>query len=94
MCTALTLIAAIGPAKWKTGFQSVWAGSSFFWFFSAALAAEMHLTAAWWRYLAMVNGIVGAVTMVGAVALTLYSLGLYVRRYGYILGSSTREAGR
>lgn len=88
------IIAAIGPAKWKTGFQSVWAGASFFWFFAAALAAEMHWTAAWWRYLAMFNGIVGAVTMVGAVALTLYSLGLYVRRYGYILGSSAREAGR
>jgi phosphatidylglycerophosphate synthase len=88
------IIAAIGPAKWKTGFQSVWAGASFFWFFAAALAAEMHWTASWWRYFAMFNGIVGAVTMVGAVALTLYSLGLYARRYGYILGSSAREAGR
>ena len=30
----------------------------------------------------MFNGIVGIVAMVGAVALTLYSLWLYVRRYG------------
>jgi hypothetical protein len=30
----------------------------------------------------MFNGIVGVVTMYVAVALTLYSLGLYVRRYG------------
>ena len=54
----------------------------------------MHVTGMWWRYFAMVNGIVGAVTMVGAVALTLYSLALYARRYGYILGTSAREAGR
>jgi len=88
------IIAAIGPAKWKTGFQSVWAGASFFWFFAAALAAEMRWTADWWRYFAMFNGIVGGVTMVAAVGLTLYSLGLYARRYGYILGGSAREAGR
>jgi phosphatidylglycerophosphate synthase len=87
------IISAIGPAKWKTGFQSVWAGSSFFWFFAAALAAEMRWTAGWWRYVAMFNGIVASVTMVGAVGLTLYSLALYARRYGYLLGGSAREAG-
>ena len=85
------IISAIGPAKWKTGFQSVWAGASFFWFFAAAAAVRFHWTGDWWRYFAMFNGIVGTTTMIGAVALTLYSLGLYARRYGYILGSSTRE---
>ena len=33
------VIAAIGPAKWKTGFQSTWVGSAYFWFFAATLAA-------------------------------------------------------
>jgi phosphatidylglycerophosphate synthase len=88
------IISAIGPAKWKTGFQSVWAGAAFFWFFAAAAAAQMRWTSAAWRYFAMFNGIVGTVTMIGAVALTLYSLALYGRRYGYILTSSAREAGR
>ena len=87
------IISAIGPAKWKTGFQSVWAGASFFWFFAAALAAQTRWTADWWHYFAMFNGIVGSLTMIGAVGLTLYSLALYARRYGYILGNSAREAG-
>jgi hypothetical protein len=54
----------------------------------------MRWTSAAWRYFAMFNGMVGTVTMIGAVALTLYSLALYGRRYGYILSSSAREAGR
>jgi hypothetical protein len=32
----------------------------------------------------MFNGCVAALTMTGAVGLTLYSFALYVRRYGYI----------
>jgi CDP-diacylglycerol--glycerol-3-phosphate 3-phosphatidyltransferase len=28
------VIGAIGPAKWKTGFQWVWVGSSYFWFYA------------------------------------------------------------
>ena len=88
------IISAIGPAKWKTGFQSTWAGAAFFWFGAAAAAAEYGWTSDVWRYFAMFNGIVSTVTMVGAVALTLYSLGLYAKRYGYLLGRSTREASR
>ena len=88
------IISAIGPAKWKTTFQSIWAGAAFFWFFAAALAAQMHWTADGWRYFALFNGCVTAVAMIGAVALTLYSLALYARRYGYILSSSASEANR
>lgn len=77
------VIAAIGPAKWKTGFQSVWVGASYFWFFAFSLATH----AGWqqialWKYFALFNGIVGVVSMAGAVALTLYSLMLYMQRYG------------
>src|SRR5690349_13956498 len=88
------IISAIGPAKWKTGFQSTWAGAVFFWFFAAEAASEHHWTSDWWRYFAMFNGIVGVVTMTGAVILTLYSLWLYAKRYGYLLGGSTRQAER
>jgi CDP-diacylglycerol--glycerol-3-phosphate 3-phosphatidyltransferase len=76
------IIAAIGPAKWKMGFQSVWVGAAYFWF--AAKTAAFHY--AWggplWRGFAIFNGIVGFVTMTVAVVLTLYSLGLYLKRYG------------
>ncbi|HEY9448848.1 MAG TPA: CDP-alcohol phosphatidyltransferase family protein [Gemmatimonadaceae bacterium] len=76
------IIAAIGPAKWKTGFQGTWVGSAYFWF--AAKEAAFHY--AWgggaWKAFAVFNGIVGVVTMYVAVALTLYSLWLYVRRFG------------
>lgn len=80
------IIAAIGPAKWKTGFQATWVGAAYFWFFAATLAAR----AGWgghraWRAFALFNGVVGVATMAVAVALTLYSLWLYARRYGGVL---------
>jgi CDP-diacylglycerol--glycerol-3-phosphate 3-phosphatidyltransferase len=76
------MIAAIGPAKWKTGMQLVWQGAAYFWFFAATLAAAQR----WeeeplWQAFAQFNGIVGLVTMLLALMLTVYSLGLYLRRY-------------
>jgi phosphatidylglycerophosphate synthase len=76
------VIAAIGPAKWKTGFQSTWVGAAYFWFFAATLAAEQGWTATPWVAFAHFNGLVGIVTMIAATALTLYSLALYLRRFG------------
>lgn len=77
------VIAAIGPAKWKTTFQSIWMGAAYFWFFAATLAArEGWQDAVLWRVFAQFNGLVGVLSMVAAVALTLWSLGLYLQRYG------------
>lgn len=77
------VIAAIGPAKLKTVFQIVWMGSAYFWFFARTLADyrgwEGHGA---WRIFAQFNGILGVVSMSAAVLLTLYSLWLYMRRYG------------
>lgn len=90
------VIAAIGPAKWKTGFQSVWVGAAFFWFFSSAAAVEHRWTSGAWQAFAMFNGVVGTLSMIGAVALTLYSLFLYLRRYGgevWGLAIGTQGAG-
>jgi CDP-diacylglycerol---glycerol-3-phosphate 3-phosphatidyltransferase len=78
------VIAAIGPAKWKTGFQSLWVGSAYFWFFAATLAATRGWDTPAWNGFANFNGIVGVAAMIGAVALTLYSLVLYLRTYGRI----------
>ncbi|HEX4934645.1 MAG TPA: CDP-alcohol phosphatidyltransferase family protein [Gemmatimonadaceae bacterium] len=79
------VISAIGPAKWKTGFQSVWVGAAFFWFWAASAAVEHRWNGAAWHAFAMFNGIVGVVSMIGAVSLTLYSLYLYLQRYGGLL---------
>ena len=79
------VIGAIGPAKWKTGFQCTWVGSAYFWFFASALAASRGWTSVSWTGFAYFNGIVGTITMVAAVFLTLYSLLLYLRRYGKLL---------
>ena len=78
------VISAIGPAKWKTGFQSVWVGSAYFWFFAATLARAEGWTSAAWLAFANFNGIVGTVTMITSVFLTLYSLVLYLRRYAVV----------
>ncbi len=77
------VISAIGPAKWKTTFQSIWTGSAFFWFFSATWAAQAGVQDNFkWRAFAMFNGLVGVLAMAAAVALTLWSLVLYMQRYG------------
>jgi CDP-diacylglycerol---glycerol-3-phosphate 3-phosphatidyltransferase len=78
------VISAIGPAKWKTGFQSVWVGSAYFWFFAATLARAEGWTSAAWFAFANFNGIVGTLTMIASVFLTLYSLALYLRRYAVV----------
>ena len=83
-------IAAIGPAKWKTGFQLTWVGAAFFWFFASDAAVEHRWTHGAWQAFAWFNGIVGVVSMTGAVLLTLYSLWLYMQRYGGLL--RTRSA--
>jgi CDP-diacylglycerol--glycerol-3-phosphate 3-phosphatidyltransferase len=82
------VIAAIGPAKWKTGFQLVWQGSAYFWFFAATLAAAKGWTSAAWRGFALFNGTVGTVTMIVAVVLTLYSLVLYLRSFSTVFATS------
>ena len=76
------IISAIGSAKWKTGFQSTWVGSAYFWFFAATLARAKGWTDdAAWHAFANFNGIVGTFTMVVSVVLTVYSLVVYMRRY-------------
>jgi CDP-diacylglycerol---glycerol-3-phosphate 3-phosphatidyltransferase len=79
------VIAAIGPAKWKTTFQWIWVGAAYFWFFAATLAASRHWEAfCSWSAFAHFNGVIGVVAMVGAIALTIYSLALYLRSYGRV----------
>jgi CDP-diacylglycerol---glycerol-3-phosphate 3-phosphatidyltransferase len=77
------VISAIGPAKWKTTFQSIWMGAAYFWFFAITLAEHRQWVGdSSWQAFAWFNGFVGVVSMTGAVLLTVYSLVLYLRRYG------------
>jgi CDP-diacylglycerol--glycerol-3-phosphate 3-phosphatidyltransferase len=78
------IISAIGPAKLKTIFQQIWVGTAYFWFFACTLAAARGWDNPAFTVYANVNGVLGVVSMVVAVGLTLYSLFLYLRRYGYI----------
>ncbi|HSY83927.1 MAG TPA: CDP-alcohol phosphatidyltransferase family protein [Gemmatimonadaceae bacterium] len=77
-----TVIAAIGPAKWKTGFQWTWIGAALFWFFAASAFTAASLTPAFVTPASLFIGIVGTVSLVGAIVFSLYSLGLYLGRYG------------
>jgi CDP-diacylglycerol---glycerol-3-phosphate 3-phosphatidyltransferase len=75
------IIAAIGPAKWKTGFQATWVGAAYFWFAAKEAAFHYQWGGDLWRAFAWFNGVVGVVSMSIAIVLTLYSMGLYLRRY-------------
>lgn len=89
------VIAAIGPAKWKTTFQSIWVGSAYCWFFAATLAAREGWTGLpLWRAFTALNGVVGATAMLLALALTVYSMGLYLARYGGVLRAPAGKATR
>jgi CDP-diacylglycerol--glycerol-3-phosphate 3-phosphatidyltransferase len=80
------VIAAISSAKWKTGFQLVWQGSAYFWFWAVTAAYQHSVqTDARWRAFALFNGTVGVVTMVIAVFLTIYSLAIYMRSFSSVL---------
>jgi CDP-diacylglycerol--glycerol-3-phosphate 3-phosphatidyltransferase len=82
------VISAIGPAKWKTGLQSLWVGSAYFWFFAVTLASTRGWRGDAFRNFAYFNGTVGTAALAGAVVLTLYSLSLYLRRYGNVVRST------
>lgn len=76
-----TVIAAIGSAKLKTTFQLVWIGTAFFWFFVATVDFVDVRASSGWGFWTNASGIVGTTAMVASVALTLYSLVVYVRRF-------------
>jgi CDP-diacylglycerol--glycerol-3-phosphate 3-phosphatidyltransferase len=85
------VIAAIGPAKWKTVLQLVWQGSAYFWFFAVALKEAQSWDGAPWRAFAMFNGTVGFLTMIVAVALTIYSLAVYLRSFGRVFSTAVQK---
>jgi phosphatidylglycerophosphate synthase len=79
------VISANAPAKWKTGFQSTWVGASYFWFFAATLNQMGGWPAGWWMPVSVFVGLVGVTAMVGAVAMTVISLWIYLTTFGRVL---------
>ena len=80
-----TVIAAIFAAKLKTAFQLIWIGAAYFWFFVATVDRIDVRDTVGWDFLANLAGIVGVIAMVVSVALTIYSMGVYVYRYGRLV---------
>jgi hypothetical protein len=80
-----TVIAAIGPAKWKAGMQYVWVGAAYFWFAARTLATRDGWHGAAWDFIVNAVGSIGVVTMVVSVVLTFWSLALYLRRHGDVI---------
>ena len=76
------IISAIGPAKVKTALQLVWIGAAYCWFWTATVAANRGWDTTPWNAFANFNGLAGVALMTSSVVLTLYSLMLYLQRYG------------
>jgi CDP-diacylglycerol---glycerol-3-phosphate 3-phosphatidyltransferase len=81
------VIAAIGPAKWKTAIQLFWQGCAYCWFFAVALKEARAWQGGLWEAFAMFNGTVGWLSMIVAVALTIYSLAVYLRNFGSVFST-------
>jgi phosphatidylglycerophosphate synthase len=77
-----TVIAAIGSAKLKTIFQLIWIGAAYFWFFVATVDRVDARDKTGWDVFANLTGVVGTIAMVASVGLTIYSLGVYLWRFG------------
>lgn len=82
------VIAAIGPAKWKTALQLFWEGCAYCWFFMVTVAATNGWDGGGWHAFAMFNGTVGTLSMIVAVALTVYSLAIYLRSFGNVFSTA------
>ena len=81
------IIAAIWPAKWKTGVTAVWQSAAYCWFWAVTLAAERNSALSEYYFWSVVLGLIGLASMSLAVGLTLYSLFLYLRNYRNVLGT-------
>jgi CDP-diacylglycerol--glycerol-3-phosphate 3-phosphatidyltransferase len=80
-----TFIAAIWAAKLKTVFQLIWVGAAYFWFFLATVdVLDVHAKTGC-GFLTNLCGLAGVVAMAASVALTLYTLAVYVWRFGPVL---------
>jgi len=83
------IIAAIASAKWKTSVGGVWQGAAYCWFWFATLRTEANV-APMWNWVDPALGAIGAASLTLTFALTVYSLVIYARDYGRLLGTKPK----
>lgn len=79
------VIGAIGAGKLKTVFQWIWVGAAYFWFAAATAAVHYGWRSPVWNAFALLNGVVASSSMYIAVVLTMWSLAVYLRRFGGVM---------
>jgi phosphatidylglycerophosphate synthase len=91
----VTPLGLVGLPLWKlkTTFQMIWVGAAFFWFMASTAAMEHGWRGTAWNAFALFNGIVGTISMVLAIALTVYSMGIYLRHYGPMMRQMSLASG-
>jgi CDP-diacylglycerol--glycerol-3-phosphate 3-phosphatidyltransferase len=72
------VVAAQALGKWKAVFQYIWVGAAFFWFGLKLLRDDGRFSGAGAEFAVRLVGLLGSVSMVVALALTLISLWSYV----------------
>ena len=86
--TVVFVLAETGRTRAVPVAVGAWIGSAYCWFFAATLAATKGWDTTLWNGFANFNGVVGVIAMVGSLALTIYSLVLYMRSYGRVFRRS------
>ncbi|HEY5492881.1 MAG TPA: CDP-alcohol phosphatidyltransferase family protein [Gemmatimonadaceae bacterium] len=81
------VISAMMMGKTKATFQYIWVGAAYFWFAYRTWLEEHGFTSPAWDQVALLLGTIGTIAMVVAVALTVWSFVIYLRRYGKVLRS-------
>src|SRR5438067_8694747 len=79
------VIAAEGPGKLKAVVQNIFIGATIAWFAWKDAIAQMHLAGAFRNFWDQFHGWFVAITLAGAIVLTVYSLLVYLYRYRTLL---------
>lgn len=80
------VIAAAGPGKLKTIIQDTFIGATIAWFAWKDMAAAFGWRSGWFgEFWEQFHGTFVAVTLAGAILITVYSLGVYLYRYRRLL---------
>src|SRR5947208_16985879 len=79
------VIPAVGAGKAKAVVQNVFIGATIAWFAWKDAIAQMHLVGAFRNFWDQFHGWFVAITLAGAIVLTIYSLLVYLYRYRALL---------
>src|SRR5213596_3142365 len=86
------VIPAVGAGKAKAVVQNVFIGATIAWFAWKDAIAQMHLVGAFRNFWDQFHGWFVAITLAGALVLTIYSLLVYLYRYRALLKVGKRSS--